>query len=78
MEAHPPKPFRIRPMKTSESGAVHNLARSLSVFFPEDLIKVIDESVKKHPCLLGLLGDEIVGFLVWTLRDADTAEILWK
>ena len=77
MDAHPPKPFRIRPMKTAESGAVHELARSLSVFFPEDLIKIIDESVRKHPCLVGLLGDDIVGFLVWTLRDADTAEILW-
>ncbi|MBP2680907.1 MAG: hypothetical protein H6Q78_770 [Candidatus Krumholzibacteriota bacterium] len=77
MEAHPPKPFRIRPMKATETGAVHNLARSLSVFFPEDLIKTIDESLTKHPCLLGLLGDEVVGFLVWTLRDADTAEILW-
>jgi len=77
MKSHPPKPFRIRPMKPTESGVIHNLARSLSQFFPEDFIIIIDESLNKHPCLVGLLGDEIVGFLVWTLRDADTAEILW-
>jgi ribosomal protein S18 acetylase RimI-like enzyme len=77
MKPIPPQPFRIRPMKASEAGVVRDLARSLSQFFPVDFISVIDESVKKHPCLVGLLGDEIVGFIVWTLRDTETAEILW-
>ena len=66
MEAHPPKPFRIRPMKATETGAVHNLARSLSVFFPEDLIKKLrkagvrlDESPTR-PRELPLAGQEFV------------------
>jgi len=77
MTSAPSKPFRIRSMEPGDKPLVLRLAKSLSEFFPEDVIRLIDESLNKNPCFVGLLGDEIVGFLVWAYRDPQTAEILW-
>lgn len=77
MQARRAQPFRVRSMKAGDQKPIIRLAKSLSQFFPSDFIRVIDESLTKHPCLVGLLGEEIVGFLVWTQRDAQTAEIFW-
>jgi ribosomal protein S18 acetylase RimI-like enzyme len=77
MKSHPSNPFRIRSMAPGDKPSILDLAKSLSEFFPEDVVRNIDEGLKKHPCLAGLLGDEIVGFLVWAYRDPHTAEILW-
>jgi ribosomal protein S18 acetylase RimI-like enzyme len=77
VESHPASPFRIRSATAGDKSAILALAKSLSEFFPEDVIRLIDESLSKHPCFAGLLDDEIVGFLVWAHRDSETAEILW-
>jgi ribosomal protein S18 acetylase RimI-like enzyme len=62
-------------MRGADRRAIIGLATSLSEFFPTDFIHAIDESLKKQSCLVGFLGTEIVGFLVWTQRDSLTAEI---
>ena len=77
MTPQPAKPFRIRTMKPGDRPSILDLARSLSEFFPEDVIGAIDASLRKDPCFVGLLGDAIVGFLVWIYRDPQTAEIVW-
>jgi len=53
------------------------LARSLTQFFPEDVVGLIDTSLDKNDVLAGLMGDDVVAFLVYTKRDAQTAEIVW-
>ena len=73
----PTRPFHIREMEKDDRPAVVALARSLSEFFPEDVVASIAKSLEKRPALVGVLGDEIVGFLVYTLRDSQTAEIVW-
>ena len=73
----PSRPFHIREMDKEDKVAVVALARSLAEFFPEDVVQLIAESLEKRPALVGVLGDEIVGFLVYTIRDAHTAEIVW-
>ena len=77
MTPQPAQPFRIRTMKPGDRPAIVDLAKSLSEFFPEDIIGAIDASLRKDPCFVGLLGDAIVGFLVWVYRDPQTAEIVW-
>jgi ribosomal protein S18 acetylase RimI-like enzyme len=64
-------------MTAVDRDAVLDLARSLAEFFPEDVIPMIETSLGKHPALVGLLGEEIVGFLVYASREANTSEIMW-
>jgi GNAT superfamily N-acetyltransferase len=73
----PSKPFHIREMETDDKTAIVTLARSLTEFFPEDVVTLIAESLEKRPVIVGVLGDEVVGFLVYTIRDSQTAEIVW-
>lgn len=53
------------------------LAGALTKFFPEDVLPMIDAGLEKHSTLVGLLDDEMVGFLIYMVRDSQTAEILW-
>jgi ribosomal protein S18 acetylase RimI-like enzyme len=73
----PSKPFHIRDMEIDDRPAVVSLAASLSEFFPEDVVQAVADSLDKRPALVGVLGEEIVGFLVYTVRDGVTAEIMW-
>ena len=69
--------FRVREMVPEDRLAVGELARSLSEFFPQDIVSLIDVAIEKNPVMVGELGDVIVGFLVYTIRDSQTAEIVW-
>ena len=71
------QPLKVRRMRPEERGHVMALAKSLTQFFPEDVIGLIDTSLDKNEVLTGLMGDEVVAFLVYTKRDAQTAEIVW-
>jgi ribosomal protein S18 acetylase RimI-like enzyme len=73
----PSKPFHIRDMEADDKPGVVSLAASLTEFFPEDVVEVISDNLDKRPALVGVLGEEVVGFLVYTIRDAVTAEIVW-
>ncbi len=64
-------------MTPNDQDSVVALARSLAEFFPEDVIPMIESSMSKHPALVGLLGDEIVGFLIYASRESQTSEIMW-
>jgi ribosomal protein S18 acetylase RimI-like enzyme len=77
MATQPSQPFRIRSLEPQDRIPVIALAKSLTEFFPHDVIPLIEVSIQKNPSLVGLLEDEIVGFLVYTLRDSRTAEIVW-
>jgi ribosomal protein S18 acetylase RimI-like enzyme len=77
MPSHPSQPFFVRDMQPGDRAAVLALARSLTEFFPQDLVDLIGTSLAKDPSLVGLVGDEIVGFLVYAVRDSQTAEIIW-
>ncbi len=77
MESHPPQPFRVRSAVSTDVPGIVELAMTLSEFFPRDFIRVIDKDLGKQPALVGLLGGDVVGFIVWTYRDTQTAEILW-
>lgn len=50
---------------------------TLADFFPSDFLRLIDRDLERHATLVGVLGDSIVGFIIWTYRDPQTAEILW-
>jgi ribosomal protein S18 acetylase RimI-like enzyme len=77
MESTPTKPFHIRSMTPADKESILDLARSLVEFFPEDVIPMIETSLGKHPALVGFLGDEIIGFLVYASRESETSEIMW-
>ena len=73
----PSEEFSVRPMEPVDKPVVLELARSLTEFFPQDVIELIDVSLDKRPTIVGELGDETVGFLVYAVRDSQTAEIVW-
>lgn len=77
MKNQPPQPFNVRPAVPSDIPVIIELAVALSEFFPTDLIHMIDKDAAENPALVGVLGDEIVGFVIWTYRDSHTVEILW-
>ncbi|MDH3217369.1 MAG: GNAT family N-acetyltransferase [Candidatus Krumholzibacteria bacterium] len=77
MRPRPPQAFHIRAMEPDDKPAILALARSLTQFFPEDVIELISQSLNTRPVLLGDLGKEVVGFLVYAVRDSHTAEIVW-
>lgn len=77
MQARPSQPFQIREMEPEDQQAVMALARSLAEFFPHDVIPVIRTSLDKNPVLIGELGEELAAFLVYVVRDMQTAEIVW-
>ena len=77
MFSQPAQPFRIRSMQPTDKEAILDLSRSLTAFFPEDVIPMISAGLDKDPVLVGEMGSEIVGFLVYSVRDPQTAEIIW-
>ena len=77
MSAKPSKPFQIREMEDGDKHAVIELAKSLTKFFPEDVVELIAASLNKRPVLIGVVGKEVIGFLIFALRDSKTAEIVW-
>ncbi len=75
-----PRPTRelgIRSMEPVDRPVVVEIARSLTQFFPEDVVELISDSLNKKPVLVGVLGEDVIGFLVYTPRDSQTAEIIW-
>jgi len=77
MPPEPSQPFEISEMHESDKPAVVELARTLTQFFPQDVIELIADSLDKRPGLVGRLGNEVVSFLTYALRDSQTAEIVW-
>lgn len=77
MSPRPSQPFHIRSADADDRPAVAELARSLTQFFPDDVLDLIEASLVKNPVLVGEVGSEVVGFLVYTVRDSQTAEIVW-
>jgi ribosomal protein S18 acetylase RimI-like enzyme len=77
MESRPSQPFHIRSVVPADAPGIIELAMTLSEFFPADFMRVIEKDLSKQPALVGLLGGDIVGFVIWMYRDAQTAEILW-
>lgn len=77
MESHPAQPFSVRPSTPADAAEVIELATTLSEFFPADFTRAIEKDLARHPALVGVLGDDVVGFVIWTQRDPQTAEILW-
>jgi ribosomal protein S18 acetylase RimI-like enzyme len=64
-------------MQPADKTAILELSRSLTAFFPDDVIPMISTGLDKDPVLIGEMGSEIVGFLVYSIRDPQTAEIIW-
>ena len=64
-------------MEDDDKYAVIELAKSLTKFFPEDVVELIAASLNKRPVLIGVAGKEVIGFLIFALRDSRTAEIVW-
>ena len=71
------KEFGVRMMNPEDKPAIIQLARSLTEFFPQDVIELISDSLNKRPVLVGVIGEEVIGFLVYAVRDSQTAEIIW-
>ena len=53
----PSKEFHIREMDTADKAVIVNLARSLTQFFPQDVVELISESLNNRPVLVGELGE---------------------
>ena len=64
-------------MQPTDKLAILELSRSLTSFFPDDVIPLISAGLDNDPVLIGELGSEMVGFLVYSIRDPQTAEIIW-
>lgn len=77
MPSRPVKSFQIGEMEAGHKPAILELARSLTQFFPEDVVELISSSLNSKSVLVGLLGNDVIAFLVYTTRDAQTAEIVW-
>lgn len=77
MRTRPSQPFHIREMELGDHPAIVALARSLTEFFPHDVVELIQTSLNKYAVLVGTMGDDLVGFLVYAVRDSQTAEIIW-
>ncbi len=77
MPAQSSKPFQIRDMKNADKPSIVELARSLTTFFPEDVVELIAASLSKRSVLVGVAGKEVIGFLIFELRDSRTTEIIW-
>ena len=77
MSTIPSRSFRCRETVPEDHPTVIQLARSLTQFFPQDVISLIEAAVAKNPSIVGEMGDEKIGFLVYTIRDSRTAEIVW-
>lgn len=77
MHTRPSQPFTVHPARPEDRPAIMALAKSLTEFFPDDVVDLIEASLDKHFVLTGELDHEIVGFLVYSVRDSNTAEIIW-
>jgi ribosomal protein S18 acetylase RimI-like enzyme len=73
----PSKPFHIREIEPGDKVAIASLARSLTEFFPQDIVELIADSVDTRPAFVGVMGKEVIGFLVYVIRDSQSAEIIW-
>jgi len=71
------QPFIVRPLKREDISEVLQITGSLKKFFPQNSLPILRELLKRNPAIVGATGDQIAGFLVYTLRDRETAEILW-
>ena len=64
-------------MLPTDKLAILELSRSLTSFFPDDVIPLISAGLDNDPVLIGELGSEMVGFLVYSIREPHTAESIW-
>jgi len=64
-------------MGAADKPAIVELARSLTQFFPQDVVDLISSSLNNRPVIVGVLDQTLVGFLVYAMRDSQTAEIVW-
>ncbi len=64
-------------MQKEDVSEVLQITGSLKKFFPQNSLPILRELLKSNPAIVGTTGDTIAGFLVYTLRDRETAEILW-
>ncbi len=64
-------------MEAADKPAIVELARSLTQFFPEDVVELISSSLNNRPVFVGILDNKVAGFIVYALRDSQTAEIVW-
>ncbi len=64
-------------MEAKDRQDVLLLAESLEKFFPKNSLPVLEALLKTQPTIIGTTGKNVIGFLVYTLRDRETAEILW-
>jgi ribosomal protein S18 acetylase RimI-like enzyme len=71
------QPFIVRPMTKEDISVVLHITGSLKKFFPQNSLPILRELLKTNPAIVGTTGEAIAGFLVYTLRDRATAEILW-
>ena len=77
MFEQPTHPFVVRQIEPGEEPLVLALAKSLPEFFPDDFVELIGLSLQDNVVLIGELDNKAVGFIVYTKRDAQTAEIIW-
>lgn len=77
MESDAARSFHVRPATPSDTAGIVELSMTLADVFPSDFLRLIDRDLAQHPTLVGVLGNDIVGFIIWTYRDPQIAEILW-
>ena len=62
MATLPSQPLEVREMQPDDHPSVMVLARSLTEFFPNDVVDLIDTSLKKQPVIIGEIGNELVAY----------------
>jgi ribosomal protein S18 acetylase RimI-like enzyme len=77
MESHTAQPFRVRSATPTDIAGIVELSMTLADSFPANFLPLIDRDLRNHTTLVGTLGDDTVGFIIWMYRDPQTAEILW-
>ena len=70
-------PFLIRPSEKKDIPAILAMAKTLNKFFPKNSLGILETLLRTQPTVVGEQGGNLIGFLVYTLRDKETAEILW-
>ena len=70
-------PFTIRPLTAADAAAVRDLARSLDAWFDPEGWGRIARDLATHPGFVAFRAGRLVGFVLWTLVDAEVAELSW-
>ncbi len=70
-------PFVLRPLRREDAASVHGLAARLGKWFDAEGRRRIDQDVASHPGYVAVQGERLLGFILWTRLDSETADLSW-